>query len=282
MNQLDTDVRKLAELLRGLAELSENPDPDPELLTVLGVGRSRAAFTELFDFELPPYTSFFLTRGPLLGGEPTERTREFLATYVTDLTTPALCDHLGFLLGVLAGALDQGALDFARALLWEQLAPTGPIYACAARVLGPPEYAPWAEHLLSSLNTVVEGLGVPSLLPLHLRAAPDPGTSEDLDGLLELCLSPALSGIVLTRRGILAAANEAEVPIRFGGRRFSFRSLLEADPHAALRLVRRAAAEQDRWRLGGAFAPIEQWWSERRSTLLERLAELEDRPTTQH
>ncbi|ACU53957.1 hypothetical protein Afer_1019 [Acidimicrobium ferrooxidans DSM 10331] len=278
MNQLDSDTRKLAEVVRGLAELSENPEPDPELLALFGVGRSRAAFTELFDFELPPYTSFFLTRGPLLGGEPTERTREFLATYVADLTTPALCDHVGFLLSVLAAALDRDALDFARAFLWEQLAPIGPLYACAARALGPPEYAPWAEHLLATLNSLAERLGVPSALPLHLRAAPDLETPDDLDGLLELCLSPALSGIVLTRRGILAAANRAEVPIRFGGRRFSFRSLLEADPREALALVRQSATEQDRWRLGSAFAPVEHWWHERRSALLARLAELEARP----
>jgi len=274
---LRTDVRSLAEVLRALAEASENPEPHLSLLAELGVSLSRPGFTELFDFELPPYLSFFLTKGPVLGGEPTERTREFLAAYAPDLPTPVLCDHLGFLLAVAAAALDGEAIAFLRAHVWEQLAPVWPLYARAANTYGPPEYRPWAEQLARTLEALAVELGEPTTLPLHLRAAPAPEPPEDEEGLVELCLSPVLSGVILTRSAILTASQDSQIPVRYGGRRFSFRSLVQADPRAALRLMRRLALAQARWRLGEPFAIVEQWWQDRRCELLRILDDLEQR-----
>ncbi len=277
MSSPHAELAHLAELVCGLAELVENPEPHPALLRELGVVPSRTAFTELFDFDLPPYTSFFLSAGPLLGAEPTQHTREFFATYLPWLETPPMCDHLGFLLSVLGASLGHGALDVARAHLWEQLAPVAPLYAKAAAALGPPEYRHWATLLSSTLERIAAELGVPEALPLHLRAAPQPAVPEEREALVEFCLSPGLSGVVITRRLILRASHDAQLPVRFGGRRFSFQSLLDADPRGTLRLVGQVAREQDRWDLGDPFAAVYEWWHERRRSTIAVLRELATR-----
>jgi hypothetical protein len=277
MHRASSTHAELAELARALAEVSEHPDPHPGLVAELGITADRGDFTELFDFELPAFLSYFLSVGPVLGGEPTERTRGFLAAYLPELRAPALCDHVGFLLAVLAEALEQGATGLARALLWEQLAPVWPLYAEAALAYGPRGYTPWARALAELLATLAGELGTPESLPLHLRNAPEPREPTDVEGLLELCLSPVLSGVILTRATIAARARDADLPVRYGGRRFAFRSLLEADPRTAIALVRRLSAQQDRWRLPPVFGAIESWWRGRRARARAILDDVERR-----
>ncbi|MHB8189539.1 MAG: molecular chaperone TorD family protein [Ferrimicrobium sp.] len=261
-----------------IAELSENPHPRAELAQVVGLdpGKSAEAFTELFDFDLPPFASYYLSAGPILGGDPGARIHEFIAAYFPTLIQPAQPDHLGYLSSLLARIIDEGHHNAAAALFHEHLSSWLPEYAQAAITWAPPPYRGWSELVAQLVSDAELELGYPTQLPLHLRLAPSETDTSSKEGLLDYLLSPILSGVILPRSAIVAIARAIDVPIRIGGRRFTFTSLLEGEPRQTLVEYQELAAAQNGWfegdPRGGSTA--ESWWRSRRNHTISLLSSL--------
>jgi hypothetical protein len=257
-----------------LAEIVDNPTPSSVLATELGLAPSREKFTQLFDFDLLPYGSYFLSVGPVLGGDPTARTREFIQSYLPDIKLPSFPDHLGFLLNIIGSALETRNTKLALAVFYEQVAPWAPLMALGVENYGPREYKAWGTHLRELCDTAMGAVRDVKRLPLHLQEAPEPERPETLDDLERYILSPVLSGLILPRSYILSLADEIGVPVRFGGRRFSFDSLMSQDPRAVLERIESLAKAQKSWGWPQNMGDICHWWHNRRLQAVKFIQEL--------
>ncbi len=247
-----------------LAEIAENPRPNPALAKLFGEELSPELHTELFVHDFQPYGCLYLSSGPVLGGEPTGRVREFLAAYLPDLEQPSLPDSLGFLLSLIGRATEETALPVAQAILHEQVSPWVPLYAAGVLHYGGSAYHLWAETLLEAVGEAAGPIPATGKIPLQLALAPEPAELSSRSELEEFALSPVLSGLILPRSLILKLAGSLDVPIRFGGRRFTFSSLLDQAPRATVEQLLQLLADQGSWILPASLDPIASWWSQRR------------------
>jgi hypothetical protein len=238
----------VSELVRALAVLAEPPGSEQVRLgRLLGLDGSPdpAEYTEVFALQLYPYASVYLGAEGMLGGDARDRVAGFWRAL--HRAPPAEPDHLTALLGLYAalGEHEHGEPDPARrlmvrlsreALLWEHLASWLFPYLDKLRDVAPPFYRSWGALLAETLTAEIEGAGPPGALPLHLRLAPplpDPrvdGAEAFTSGLL----SPARSGMVLTRADLARAARGLGLGLRMGERRFILAALLSQDPGGTL------------------------------------------------
>jgi hypothetical protein len=238
----------VSELVRALAVLAEPPRSEQARLgRLLGLdGRpDPAAYTDVFALQLYPYASVYLGAEGMLGGDARDRVAGFWRALHRD--PPAEPDHLTALLGLYAalGEREHGEPDPAgrlmvrlgrEALLWEHLASWLFPYLDKLRDVAPPFYRSWGALLAETLTAEIERAGPPAALPLHLRLAPplpDPrvdGAEAFTSGLL----SPARSGMVLTRADLVRAAHQLGLGLRVGERRFILAALLSQDPGGTL------------------------------------------------
>ena len=237
------------ELVRALGALAEPPGPSHRLLGELLElpGKAEATeYTDLFNFQLYPYSSVYLGAEGMLGGEARDRVAGFWRAL--GLALPAEPDHLAALLALYATIAEAEAnetdpvqrllrRESRKALLWEHLLSWLPIYLNKVDEIAPPFYRQWGRLLFESLLAEALTLGRQETLPLHLREAPVlPNPLEDgavpfLAGLL----APVRSGMVLVRSDFVTAARDLGLGLRIGERSFVLKALLSQDSAGTLR-----------------------------------------------
>lgn len=293
-----------AELFRALGALCEPPDPaDTRIAAALGLPGQLDPIdhVEVFVVQLVPYAAVYLGPEGMLGGEVADRIAGFWRAL--RLPVPAEPDHLAALLGLYAtlGDAERDEPDPARrllrrqarrVLLWEHLLSWAVPYTRAVATIAPPCYAAWADLLAEALLADAARLHPPG--PTPRRYPPDPtglpgpaglsGLPSAEDGpaaLARTVLTPARSGLILTRIDLARAARQTGLGLRIGERAFVLRSLLEQQPAATLSWL---SAEADGWAARhrhdeAALGGIARHWRDRaahtRDALLERQQVLE-------
>jgi TorA maturation chaperone TorD len=243
-----------ADLLRTLGVLAEPPGAaHARLADLLGLpGATGADWAEAFVVQLVPHASIYVSAEGMLGGEAADRVAGFWRAL--HLQVPADPDHLAALLGLYASLVEVEQDEPAAprrtlrrqaraALLHEHLLSWLPAYAHAMADSGPEPYAAWARLLRETLLAEAVELGVPERLPMHLRAVPCVPADGGLDDLLDGLLTPARSGVVLTRAHLAQAARRGGLGLRLGSRRATLRALIEQDPAAVLTALAGQAGE---------------------------------------
>lgn len=234
-----------AELFRALGVQADPPGPAQERLAdLLDVPRPTGPdWTEAFVVQLVPHASIYVGPDGTLGGDAADRVAGFWRAL--RLPVPAEPDHLVALLGLYASLIDAeqsqppGPRRTLRrqaraALLHEHLTSWLPAYAHAMTDSGPEPYAAWAGLLREALLAEAADLGVPERMPAHLRSVPSVDADGGLDELIAGLVTPARSGIVLTRAHLAAAARRTGLGLRLGNRTTVLRALIGQDPGAAL------------------------------------------------
>jgi len=272
------------ELLRALGAVADNPADAGTAGRALGLpGLDSGQHTDTFVLNCPPYASVYLGPEGGIGGEGADRVAGFWRAM--GLSPPAEPDHLTALLSLYAG-LDEAAAQSRRpataaalawsaaALLHEHIWPWLPVYLDAVADLGAAAPAAWASLTRAAITAEVTSPG-PARLPLALRSAPArPDAGGRLEDLVSALVTPASSGIVLTRRRLADGAGQAGVGHRIGERRFTLRAMLEQDPAATLTWLSR---ECRRWERRHARRPgagaVTRWWARRAAHTGRLLAE---------
>lgn len=272
----------IAEVFRSLGVLCERPEgAHQEIATHLEL----AAWPRpgeaggLFSVDLLPYAAIYLGPEGMLGGEAASRIAGFWRALGFEV--PAEPDHLAALLGLYAALIEaeQDEPDRARALLrrqaretllWEHLLTWVPAYAAAVAAAGRGHHADWAALLTETLLSEAAVLDAPRLPSAHLASVP--GLPEPEDGVAEYVravLTPARSGIVLTRADLLRCARYVGLGVRIGERAFVLRHLLQAD---ALGVLGYIEAQADEWARRHALlaeaveVPARHWSTRARAT----------------
>lgn len=238
----------MSELVQALAVLAEPPGSEQRRLgALLGLDGSPdpAEYTDVFAFQLYPYASVYLGAEGMLGGDARDRVAGFWRAL--HRAPPAEPDHLTALLGLYAALANHEDAEpdpprrlmwrlSRKALLWEHLTSWLFPYLDKLRDIAPPFYRSWGTLLVETLAAEIAQVGPQDTLPLHLRLAPalpDPrqaGAEAFVGGLL----TPARSGVLLTRADLARAARDLGLGLRIGERRFILASLLAQDPHRTL------------------------------------------------
>lgn len=258
-----------------------------------------AGYADLFEFQLYPYASVHLGPEGMLGGEAEARVAGFwravgrevppepdhlsslLGLYVAlgeeeaellgreeaatdDEARSTACEPSDSAAGARSGPAAEAALvaRSRRALFEEHLAPW--IFPFLGRVeeLGGAFHDAWARMLAEALGAEVDRYGPAPSLPAHLQAVaglPDPRV-DGAKAFLAALLAPARSGAILTRADLGRIAQELDLGLRAGERRYALEYLMGQDAPAVLAALardvgRQAAAHEARVaRLGQAAA----------------------------
>jgi TorA maturation chaperone TorD len=246
------------ELFRALGSLAEPPLPATGMVAdalELGPLPTAADHSDLFDLQLPPYASVYLGSDGMLGGEARDRIAGFWRAL--DLAPPAEPDHLTVMLAFHArlteleseATAEPAGLAWRRArkaFLWEHLASWLPLYLAKVRDVGGSFYVAWADLLEGALRAEAADVGPTERLSLHLREAGamvDPRRSG-LDEFTDSLLSPARSGMILTRSDFRRGSDALGTGLRIAERRVVLRTLLGQDAHGTLGWL---AAEAGAW-----------------------------------
>lgn len=269
----------MTELLRALAALAEPPtDHTVRLAVLLGLETpTPAAYTDTFVFQQVPYASAYLNADGMIGGEARDRVAGFWRAL--GLTPPPEPDHLATVLGAYAGLCELGVTRARHAFLWEHLLSWLPAYLHAVRRHAAMPFPEWARLLLETLLNEVYELGPAVVLPLHLRNVPDLADPRCSDSrqIVDALLTPARSGVILSRADLARAAHMLDLSLRAGDRRVQLRSLLEQDAPAALAWI---AGEARAWQaihesFAEATGPVAGYWASRASATVALIDTLE-------
>ncbi|HEY0380472.1 MAG TPA: molecular chaperone TorD family protein [Pyrinomonadaceae bacterium] len=216
-------------------------------------------YAELFVFELYPYASVYVGREGMLGGEAGDRVGGFWRAL--GQVPPVEADHLSVMLALYARlceleeeggneALRAGWRGARRAFLWEHLLSWLPVYLVKLAEVAPPFYRRWGEVLLKALLAEIEVAGRQESLPLHLREAGglvDPRAGEG--DFWQALLTPARSGMILTRADLRRAGRALGCGVRMGERKFVLKSLAAQNARGTFDwLTEEAAAWEKRHR----------------------------------
>jgi hypothetical protein len=258
------------ELFRALGTLCESPGPEHgRVAAALGLPGvlDAEAHTGLFVLQLPPYASVYVGPDGMLGGEAQDRAAGFWRAL--RLTPPAEPDHLAALLGLYASLAErEGAEpDPARRLMWrharrtllqEHLLTWLPPYAQAVAGIAPGFHAAWARLLIDALSADARELTAPCA-PAWLRDVPElPG--REAEGFTRALLTPARSGMIISRADLARGARTMGLGLRIGEREFVLSSLLAQDPAATFGwLAGEAAAWRARHARTAPSALVRHW-----------------------
>lgn len=280
-----------AELLRGLAAISEGPCR-PELAAGLSLGTppAPARFTEVFLLLTHPYASVHLGAEGMLGGEAADRVAGFWRTI--GVVPPNPPDHLAILLAGYAGLREEAAAlgpgprgvaatRAASVLLWEHLLSWVPGYLESVRSLAEPFFSGWAALVLETLLDEASSCGGEPL-PAALRLAPDPVSASDgRRDLVTGLLAPIRSGVVVTRADLGRACLELGLGLRQGERAYLLEAMLDQDARSSLGWLAahaRTWASRHHGLRGTTLERVGGWWEDRARRTSEVLEELLARP----
>lgn len=273
----------MTEVLRALGVLAEPPgDGTARVAAALAIQApppTATDYTHLFVFQLYPYASVYLGPEGMLGGEARARVAGFWNAL--GLTPPTEPDHLATLLGLYAALANDSspeARHARRALLWEHLLSWLPPYLEQVERLGTDFYARWARLLGAALLAEARRLGPPARLPLHMREAPatvDP-REEGGEAFLGALLAPIRTGMIVVRADLRRCADDLELALRVGERRYVLRALFSQAPGAVLRWL---SAEATTWaarhrRRPEVIGAVSEFWAGRSDAAAALLAEL--------
>ncbi len=269
------------EVFRALGALCEPPDAAHRAVASgldLDGWPQPESDSGLFTTLLPPYAAIYLGPEGMLGGEAAARIAGFW--HALGYEVPAEPDHLAALLGLYAALVQaeqdqqeraETAEDLARvllhrqartALLTEHLVTWVPAYAAAVAAVGEVHHVDWAALLTEVLLGEAAELDHEPSPSAHLRTVPglpdlDSADQDGVDILVRALLTPARSGIVLTRTDLLRCARTLGLGMRIGERAFVLHRLLEADAVGVLGFVETEA----------------RTWAERHRQLVELLGD---------
>lgn len=277
-------TRDRADLFRALGVLAEVPgEAQVRLAELLGLSPPNGEqWTEAFVVQLVPHASIYLGAEGMLGGEAADRVAGFWRAL--RLPVPSDVDHLAALLGLYAALVDAecdepvGPRRTIRrqartALFHEHLASWLPAYARAMSDSGPAPYAQWARLLHEAVLAEAAEVGTPDQPPAHLRDMTPLAVGDDLDNLLAGLLTPARSGIIITRAHLATVARGTGLGLRLGDRRRVLRALLEQDPALTLATLADQAREWlARHRADEpAIGPAARHWADRAAATADLL-----------
>jgi hypothetical protein len=163
--------------------------------------------------------------------------------------------------------------------IWEHLLSWLPVYLKKLAETASAFYRGWGELLSRALLEEAKTSERQQALPLALRDGrrlADP-RSVDADEFRQTLLSPARSGMILTRADLARAARMLGLGLRAGERKFVLRSLFDQDAKAVLGWLK---GEATRWanQHRAERAPLGQIaaaWEQRAHSSATLLAELE-------
>ncbi len=275
------------ELWRALGALVDPPGSETDrLCAVLGLASpTREDHAAFFTFRMYPYASVYLGEGGQIGGEARDRIAGFWRAM--GLLPPAEPDHLGTMLAFhaelserAAHAVDQRAariLSHAKkAFLYEHLYSWLPLFCLAASPVAPAGYRGWVDILSQALTEAMAAEQPPAELPLALREAAPPRIPADPAALIDILLSPAVSGMVVVREDLAPLASGLGVGMRQGERRFILGELYRVDPGG---FIEYWIERLERWStlVPGAFAgapAVGDWWRSRGTTVAEMMRQM--------
>ena len=289
------------ELFRALALLAEPPTKETARVAEaleLGPLPDESEYTENFLFQLYPYASVYLGTEGMIGGEA----RDLVAGFWRALSKmpPREPDHLALMLALYANLVEleedesdalrrSGLRNARKAFLWEHLLSWLPVYLDKLNEIAAPFYRKWGEILFQALVEESKVVGKQERLSLHLRAAAelvDP-REDGLEKFLQSLLTPARSGIILTRADLQRAARALSLGSRLGERLFILKALFGQDADAMLRWLAREASNwtalhRKRERVFGETAKAWRGKSEATSKVLKQLIASGSSPATKH
>lgn len=256
--------RAEAELIRALAAFLYAPGPEhtrlAELLK-LPNPPSPAEHSDLLLLQVHPYASVYLSENGMKGGEVRDRTDGFWRAVGRE--PPAESDHLGALLGLFAALHEAGswvgaddgargrltghaALALRREFLDEWL---GVFLDVVDRAGSAPFYGAWSAMMRRVWSeTTVDADGpefrastgdANSRQTVTVRHPDEHGLSTFIQDLL----TPARSGLVVTRRELEREAREAGLAFRAGPRAGMLETLLKQAPGETLAWMVRTSGE---------------------------------------
>ncbi len=274
----------VGEVYRALAVFVEPPSPEHEVVaSVLELGElpTAAEHTDLFDFQLFPHASVYLSDSGFKGGEARDRIAGFWR--VLELEPPRDPDHLTVLLAAYGALLDREAVaasgDHAnwrhvrQVFLHEHLLSWLPLYLQAVREHAGTFHCRWVDRLEEVLASESLDEAVASELPAALRElapVPDPRVEGGGPWLAAL-LAPARAGFILTRDALAGLARETGLGRRVAERRYVLEALLSQDARAVLEGLAELARPTG---LEVMPSVTRAWWQERAAATSSLLLEL--------
>lgn len=292
------------ELIRALAVFAEPPNEDlTNIAKALGFENipTDDEYTETFLFNLYPYASVYLGAEGMLGGEARDRIAGFWRAL--NLTPPNEPDHLSTLLGLYENLCEKadgargrwsegekkhksqkskvkGQFHHARKVLfWEHIASWLPVYLYKMKSITSPFYLLWSELLEKVLIEEANKLGQPETISQHLIAdftLQNPN-EHGFEMFLSSLLSPASSGMILTKSDLGRAGQELNLSLRIAERKFVLQTLFSQDPQNVLKWLSNEANSWLQWhqsqtKIYGETALI---WVKKTESSLRLLNELE-------
>lgn len=276
------------ELIRALAVFAEPPNENlTHIARALDFETPREdEYTETFLFQLYPYASVYLGAEGMLGGEARDRIAGFWRAL--NLAPPVEPDHLSTLLALYANLCDEGQrtkdkgqkYNHARKVLfWEHIASWLPVYLHKMKEHAPPFYLRWAELLEQVLIEEAKSLGQPEIISQHLvqDVSLQNPNEHGFEMFLSSLLSPASSGIILTKSDLQRAARELNLSLRIGERKFNLQALFGQDTRNVLRWLSKETEEWLQWHTSQKdfFGETALSWAKKAESSLQLLNELE-------
>lgn len=276
-----------ADLLRLLATLAQTPAAShSSFCEALGLSVPadieswRVAHAAAFIEQCPPYASMMVGEQGHIGGEAADRVagfRRLLGSEVGE-APDALIALLHDYAELVERAVDDPRAGHARAaMLWEHLLAWLMPYLDAMQRSAPAPYNAWAAMLRDIFMLEAAAIPSPGALPLHLRVAPDGQTladAETADAAIQALLTPAATGIVLTRADLARAVAALEAGLVQNSRSFVIKHLLDQDAAGTLDWLAAEAHRQAQARTDEqqALGDVARFWANRATETARALA----------
>ncbi|MGE5264193.1 MAG: molecular chaperone [Acidobacteriota bacterium] len=189
----------------------------------------RIEFTRLFTLNVFPYPSVFLDSEAFLN---TETTAHVQAAYeqAEFQPPPGLAvgapDHYGLELMFVAHLLETGREPLANVFLSEEILPWAVVFLHAVEKNAREDYYRVAAQEVRAW--LMNDLASPPIMPRSDSLSSVLTDEDDLDSIVTRLVTPAQSGIFLSKDDISSLARELELPVSFGDRGLALRSLFQA------------------------------------------------------
>jgi TorA maturation chaperone TorD len=230
-----------AQMYRLLARLFLS-EPDEETLSTVtresvlavtlpgNLHNLRVEFTRLFMLNVYPYASFFLDAQAALHTETTARiqTAYERANFQLDFALPiAAPDHFGAELLFMAHLLETQRADDANRFLCDEVLSWAGIFLCAVEKNAREEF--YQTIAIQTHTWLIHDLELhdPQAI-FHFSLPSTLDKEESLEAIVVRLISPARSGIFLSKDDIARLARLVELPISFGDRALMLKSLFRA------------------------------------------------------